>query len=1022
MKRFCAIAMTLYCVSVLFLSCQKAPELTLTGPSSIELSADGSSGTITFTANREWKVSCSDTWVSVSPSSGTATDGTVTVTVRCNANTTYEDRTATVTIKMEELSQTVTVKQPANLGIILPMVSFNLASDTKSLEVSLQANVQYTVSISDYWIKHTGTKGLVSNTLTFSVDENTSYDARSATITIKAQNGSVPDQVISVTQAQKDALIVKDSNFEMPYGGGGIEVKVEANVDFDVKPREDWIQYVETKALGNSTIYLTVKENETYSAREGKVEITQKNGSLKHTVTVKQAGRIAVTSVTLNKSSLKLKEGESEKLTATVKPDNATDKTVTWSSSDESVATVDNEGTVSAIKAGTANISATAGEKTAKCAVTVYKEIPVTSLELNKTTLSLVAGETASLVATVKPDDATDKTVTWNSYDTSIATVNSEGKVTAVGKGSTTITASAGNYSSSCKVFVKAASYPTPYGATDLGLSVIWGEKNLGATSAYDAGGYYLWGDPTGTGVIAFFDTPNTNYICDTQYDIARKQLGKGWRLPTREEIKELLSSCSWETVSNGVRLTGPNGNSVILPLTGMAYPADGAVGSISISSKDKGYMMTGESYADSYGRFAYVYHYNQSFSYNWSSYNAPMAKFPVRPVFESLDGTLPAESISVTPLTADLTVGETITLTATVYPTEASISQIAWSSSNQDIATVNNSGVVEAKSFGVATITAKADDLVGTCRIIVSAPDDVWDGTVASSFAQQGSGSKDNPYIITTCSQLAKLAQQVNEGNSFSGKYFQVVASLDLNSNPFTAIGTEDAPFSGHFNGGGKYISTVSITSGSNIGFFGVTQNAYIDDMNLRVGMGNSNSQHVGGLVGYAKSTVITNCTTKGFLAGFDCAGGLVGYLDSGSSIKNSYSSCQNTLSQINGSVGGLVGYNCGEMSCCYFYGSINASSYSSYSTGGIVGYNHTTAQMHYCYYLKFPAGIMDIISYCGSLNWGACDHCGSFDTNGYISGTGYIVDVFNGWVNSHQEPDVYYRNWKGTYPQFVY
>ena len=83
---------------------------------------------------------------------------------------------------------------------------------------------------------------------------------------------------------------------------------------------------------------------------------------------------VAVTSIALNKTSLSLKEGESETLVATVSPDNATDKTVTWSSTNTSVATVDQSGRVTAIKEGTATITAKAGDKTATCAVTVKKK------------------------------------------------------------------------------------------------------------------------------------------------------------------------------------------------------------------------------------------------------------------------------------------------------------------------------------------------------------------------------------------------------------------------------------------------------------------------------------------------------------------------------------------------------------------------------------------------------------------------------------------------------------------------
>ena len=699
----------LFCSALLvFIGCQKAPQLTITSPPTVDMSVDGSRGTITFTANRDWTISTSDSWITVSPKAGEASKDPVSVTVSCSANTTYDDRTATVTIRMDELMQTVTIRQPANLGIILPTKSYNLESGANTFNVEVQANVPYSVSSSVDWIRQTGTKALTSTTYTFRVEENATYDDREGTVTIKSQNSSVADQVITVKQAQKDALIVQNKIFNMPYGGGEIEFKVEANVDFEVTPGEDWIHHVETKALSSSTVRLTVDENPTYSKREGKIEIKQKNGSLSHTITVKQAERIAVTSVTLDKTSLKLKEGETATLVATVKPDNATDKAVTWSSSNSEIATVDEAGNVFAQKEGSAKITAQAGEKTATCEVTVYKEIPVSSIELDKTTLSLAAGDAVTLKATVKPDDATDKTITWSSNDTNIAKVDTDGTVSAIGKGSTIITAYSGNVSASCKVFVKAASYPTPSGAVDLGLSVVWADKNLGASSSYDAGGYYLWGDPTGNGTIMFFDTPSTNYISDTQYDIARAKLGKGWRLPTRDEIKELLSSCTFETVSNGVRLTGPSGKSIVLPLTGMAFPSDGPAGTTSLMSKDKGFMMTGEAVLEGGGRFAFVYNYSQNSSYNLTSYNASMAKFPVRPVYELLVDYVPLSSILLNKNELVLMEGESETLTATVKPDNATNKAVNWYSSDVSVVFVDVNGIVTAMGEGTATVKAK--------------------------------------------------------------------------------------------------------------------------------------------------------------------------------------------------------------------------------------------------------------------------------------------------------------------------
>ena len=226
------------------------------------------------------------------------------------------------------------------------------------------------------WIKQTGTKALTSKTLTFSIQENKTYDPREGKITIKPNEGNVQEQVITVRQAQKDALIVEKTSYDMPYGGGEIEIKVEANVAFNVTPNVDWLHYIQTKALSSSTVCIKVDENPTYSNREGKIEIAQQNGSLKHTITVKQAGRIAVTSVELNKTSLQMKEGDTETLIATVRPDNATDKTVSWSSSDTGIATIDANGKVTAVKEGNATITAKAGDKTASCSVTI-KNTPI---------------------------------------------------------------------------------------------------------------------------------------------------------------------------------------------------------------------------------------------------------------------------------------------------------------------------------------------------------------------------------------------------------------------------------------------------------------------------------------------------------------------------------------------------------------------------------------------------------------------------------------------------------------------
>ena len=175
--------------------------------------------------------------------------------------------------------------------------------------------------------------------------------------------------------------------------------------------------------------------------------------------TARTDGATAVTSVALDKTTLALTVGDAAvQLTATVAPEDATDKTVTWSSDKTSVATVDATGNVTAVAEGTATITATAGDKTATCTVTVKAAtIAVTSVALDKSELALTVGDAAvQLTATVAPDNATDKTVTWSSDKTSVATVDATGKVTAVAEGTATITAKAGDKTATCTVTVTA--------------------------------------------------------------------------------------------------------------------------------------------------------------------------------------------------------------------------------------------------------------------------------------------------------------------------------------------------------------------------------------------------------------------------------------------------------------------------------------------------------------------------------------------------------------------------------------
>ena len=164
---------------------------------------------------------------------------------------------------------------------------------------------------------------------------------------------------------------------------------------------------------------------------------------------------ILPTSVSLNLTSLNLNSGQTNQLRATVLPENATDKTVTWTSSDTNVATVSTDGLVTAVNGGTATITATTSNgKTATCTVKVV--IPPTGITLDKQELAFDdVGLTYQLTATVLPENATNKTVTWTSSHPDVATVDDNGLVTAKGEGITFIYAYTSNSKMAyCKVTV----------------------------------------------------------------------------------------------------------------------------------------------------------------------------------------------------------------------------------------------------------------------------------------------------------------------------------------------------------------------------------------------------------------------------------------------------------------------------------------------------------------------------------------------------------------------------------------
>jgi len=312
-----------------------------------------------------------------------------------------------------------------------------------------------------------------------------------------------------------------------------------------------------------------------------------------------------VTEITLNESSLSVTTGQSVQLTSSVSPVGAYEK-VTWSSSDESVATVDENGLVTAISRGNCTITAAAIDGsgvTASCSLDVIQL--VTGITLNESALSIILEGTAQLTPTLSPDDASNTNVIWSSSDESIATVSSSGVVTGQQAGTATITCTAADgsgFTATCDVTVigiESLVY------VDLGLpsGTLWGACNLGAESPEEYGNYYAWGETSekteynwGTYALCqgsyntltkYCPMSNYGYSAFTD-DLAELELtddaayvGRNinWYIPSNEQFEELINTnyttTEWRTLKGVYGLIvrsimeGYTDNFIFLPASG---------------------------------------------------------------------------------------------------------------------------------------------------------------------------------------------------------------------------------------------------------------------------------------------------------------------------------------------------------------------------------------------------------------------------------------------------------------------
>ena len=238
----------------------------------------------------------------------------------------------------------------------------------------------------------------------------------------------------------------------------GSSVQLEAAVS-----PEDYICHISWKSSDTSVLRV-LSNGKVVAVGQGEAVITASIGeatsSVTITVTGEQPGESGLTGVSLDRYTLTLYAGEdAEQLTATLKPE-GTEATIRWTSSNQTAATVSQDGKITPLSAGVTVVTAAAGDYRASCIVTVQPErVRVTGIRFEETTHTLMMGSTVTLQPIIAPDDATVKNLTWVSSDEQTATVSRTGIVTALSVGETTITATTvdGGYSAEIKIIVTAA-------------------------------------------------------------------------------------------------------------------------------------------------------------------------------------------------------------------------------------------------------------------------------------------------------------------------------------------------------------------------------------------------------------------------------------------------------------------------------------------------------------------------------------------------------------------------------------
>lgn len=262
------------------------------------LGSGGGNIEVSFTSSDAWTAGVintrADSWVTVSPTSGSKGKGKITITVA--ANDTPDERGATIQIKCGTIARSITITQKQKDAFTATPSKTELGNEGGTFTVEVKANVDFTFTIDkgEEWIKHVSTKALKTSTITFEISKNEEIAKREGQVTVKS---SVGNEVIKVYQAgATPTIVLSTNNASVPATGGSIQVDVTHNVDVTVTIQEGvtWLRESSTKATSTNSYVFTVDENTSEENRVADITFTNKENNLSEVVHVSQAGATPV--------------------------------------------------------------------------------------------------------------------------------------------------------------------------------------------------------------------------------------------------------------------------------------------------------------------------------------------------------------------------------------------------------------------------------------------------------------------------------------------------------------------------------------------------------------------------------------------------------------------------------------------------------------------------------------------------------------------------------------------------------